>query len=281
MWQQLGWVDADTAAYANTHYASYSYVTPEGLKIVSLNTDFWYTANIFNYYNYTNPDPSGMLAFLISELEASEKIGQRVWIIGHVLSGYDGSDPLPNPTALFYSIVNRFSPYTIAAIFWGHTHEDQLILYYDYLSTSLNTTTGLRNTTAVDYTAPINAAWVGPSIVPITNNNAGWRVYQIDSKTFSVVGHQTYIANISESHFWSAPVWQFEYDARSTYDPTGKWPTDAPLNATFWHNVTTQMLTNQTIVSTYNLLETKVLPTTILELQLNSYSNAFVECADL
>jgi sphingomyelin phosphodiesterase len=175
-----------------------------------------------------------------------------------VLSGYDGSNPLPNPTALFYSIVRRFSPATIAGLFWGHTHEDQLIIYYDYLASSLNTTTGLRNTTAVDYTSPLNVAFIGPSIVPITNNNAGWRIYQVDAKTFNVLGHQTYFANISNSPYWSTPVWEFEYDARTIYDPLHKWGANEPLNATFWHNVTTEMLSNGTLVSIYNFFETKV-----------------------
>ena len=143
-------------------------------------------------------------------------------------------------------------------MFWGHTHEDQLIIYYDYLPGSLNTTTGLRNTTMIDYTTPLNVAFVGPSIVPITNNNAGWRVYQVDAKTFNVLGHQTYVANISNSHTWNTPVWQFEYDARTIYDPQKKWGTNDPLNATFWHNITGQMLNNGSLVSTYNFFETKV-----------------------
>src|SRR5271170_1157716 len=79
LWQSSGWIDQTAATYASTHYGGYSYVTPQGLKIVSLNTDFWYVDNIFNYYNFTNPDNSGMLAYLISELEASEKINQRVF----------------------------------------------------------------------------------------------------------------------------------------------------------------------------------------------------------
>ena len=177
-----------------------------------------------------------------------------------MLSGYDGSNPLPNPTALFYSIVQRFSPATIAGIFWGHTHEDQLIIYYDYLPGSLNSITGLRNTTMVDYNSPLNIAFVGPSIVPITNNNAGWRIYQVDAKTFSVLGHQTYFANISESHYWSTPVWNFEYDARTIYDPLQKWGVNDPLNATFWHGVSGEMLNNGSLVSLYNFLETKVTP---------------------
>jgi hypothetical protein len=40
-----------------------------------------------------------------------------------VLSGWDGSNPLYNPTDLYYQIIDRYSD-TIANIFYGHTHED-------------------------------------------------------------------------------------------------------------------------------------------------------------
>ena len=71
-----------------------------------------------------------MLNFLILELQAAEDAKERVWILGHVLAGWDGSNPLPNPTNLFYQIVDRYSPHVIANIFFGHTHEDQVMIYY-------------------------------------------------------------------------------------------------------------------------------------------------------
>jgi len=94
LWQSFGWINQSTASYASTHYGAYAYTTPQGLKIVSLNTDFWYVGNIFNFYNFTNPDQSGILAFLISELEASEKIGQRVIFLSD-LSFTAGMDHRP------------------------------------------------------------------------------------------------------------------------------------------------------------------------------------------
>jgi hypothetical protein len=181
----------------------------------------------------------------------------KAWIIGHVLSGYDGSNPLPNPTALFYSIVRRFSPATIAGIFFGHTHKDQLMIYYDYLPSSLSAS-GLRNTTDVDYSLPLNVGFIGPSITPYIGNNAGWRMYQVDAKTFSVVNFQTYYANVSEANSWTTPEWRFEYDARKVYDIENKWGDNDPLNATFWNGVTNRMLANVSLVETYNLFETKV-----------------------
>jgi len=255
LWQRDGWITKSEANYASTHYGAYAHTTTQGLRIISINTDFWYIHNVFNYFNFTNPDQSGILKFLISELEACEARDQRAWIIGHVLSGYEGSNSLPNPTALFYSIVRRFSPATIAGIFFGHTHEDQFQIFYDYNSTSLNGT--LRNTNAIDLTKPLTMGFIGPSITPLTGNNAGYQLYKVDSKTFEIMGIQTYFANVSESLTWTAPVWKFEYDARSTYNVNGTWPATSPLNATFWNDVTESMLTNQSLVETYNLLETK------------------------
>lgn len=57
-------------------------------------------ANYFNYINMTNPDVSGMLRFLTNELQAAEDAGDPVWIMGHVLTGWDGTNPLSNPTDL-------------------------------------------------------------------------------------------------------------------------------------------------------------------------------------
>ena len=261
LWQNSSWLTADEASYATTHYAAYAHTHPSGIRIISINTDFWYKANIFNYWNTTNPDTSGTLKFLADALTACEARNQRAWIIGHVLSGYDGNNPLPNPTALFYSIVARFSPSTIAGIFFGHTHKQQFQIFYDYLPNSTYTVNGntFRNTTMVDYTKPLAMAFIGPSIVPLTNLNAGYTLYQVDSSTFEITGMQTYFANMSNSLSWTTPVWEIEYDARKAYGPalSTEWPDSAPLNATFWHTVTENMLRNTSLVEMYSAFETK------------------------
>ena len=87
LWEDDGWIDGAAATQARTHYGGYSTVNSFGLKIISLNTDFWYKSNILNFINTTDPDVSGNLKFLIQELQAAEDASQRVWIIGHVLSG--------------------------------------------------------------------------------------------------------------------------------------------------------------------------------------------------
>lgn len=119
LWSGHSWLNDTEADFARTHYGAYATTTSQGLRIISLNSDFWYKENIFNYWNVTNPDPSGILKWMADELSACEKRGQRAWIIAHVLTGYDGTSAMPNPTALFYSIMRRFSPATIAAVFFG------------------------------------------------------------------------------------------------------------------------------------------------------------------
>lgn len=198
-----------------------------------------------------------MLSFLAAELTVAEAAGVRVWIIQHVLSGYDGTNALPNPTALFYSIVRRFSPATIAGVFFGHTHEDQIQLFYDYSLSSLQNGSQSRNTTAIDYSKPLTVGFIGPSITPLTGNNAGHQIYQVDKKTFDIMGVQTYIANMSESLTLTRPVWQFEYDMRTEYNVNGTWPSSSPLNATFFHDLKYSILQTQTTVEQYNFLKTK------------------------
>lgn len=143
-------------------------------------------------------------------------------------------------------------------------HEDQVQIFYDYAPTSVGkgANSTIRNTTDVDYNAPMMIGFIGPSITPLTGLNAGYQVLQVDSKTFEVMGTQTYFANISESLTWKTPVWQFEYDARTVYNVNGTWPETSPLNATFYNNLANAMLTNQTLVEQYNKFETKSSVTT-------------------
>ncbi|KAL2044092.1 hypothetical protein ABVK25_012485 [Lepraria finkii] len=115
----------------------------------------------------------------------------------------------------------------------------------------------LRNTNAIDENKPLTMGFIGTSIIPLTGNNAGYQLYRVDSRTFEVMGIQTYFANVSESLTWISPFWEFEYDSRFRYNVNSTWPATSPLNVAFWNDVTYSMLSNQSLVETYNLLETK------------------------
>ena len=94
----------------------------------------------------------------------------------------------------------------------------------------------------LNFSAPLQTGYIGPSITPLTGLNSGYRVYTIDADTFSVLNYRTYFANISNSLSWHRPVWEHLYDTRGVYTKYVPWPRSAPLNATFWHKVTEKML---------------------------------------
>jgi hypothetical protein len=100
-----------------------------------------------------------------------------------------------------------------------------------------------------------------PSVTTYTNLNAGFRYYLVDPETFDILDSVNFYANVSNTNEWSKDgdvTWEFEYSARETYDPTGTLlAPNAPLSAAFWHEVTEQIYTNQTMFETYTDLRTK------------------------
>ncbi|KAF9011062.1 Metallo-dependent phosphatase-like protein [Cyathus striatus] len=251
LWQHENWLPDSAVKLAKAHYSAYAVRRMDGLRVISLNTNLWYRANYFNYINMTNPDVSGMLRFLTDELQDAEDSGDRVWIIGHVLSGWDGTNPLKNPTNLFYQIVDRFSPHVIANIFFGHTHEDQMSIFY------------ANNGTVMSAETAQSLAWIGPSLTPLTNLNSGFRVYEIDSATFEILDAHTWRSDVNsfpalDSQIEQGPAYTYEYNTRMTYGSSiNTWGPNDPLNATWWHLVTEAMSNDNSLVATFNTFQGK------------------------
>lgn len=184
---------------------------------------------------------------MISELQRAEDAGERVWIVAHVPSGWDGTNALPNPSNLFYQIIDRYSPHVIANIFFGHTHEDQFTIYY------------ANNGTVRDASTALTTGWIGPSITPLTNLNSGFRLYEVDTGDFNIYEAYTFFSNVSD--FTSidvasvGPTYEFEYSTRETYGEAANWEKDAPLNATFWHKVTEAMEKDINLISLQNTFQ--------------------------
>ncbi|KAF9245896.1 Metallo-dependent phosphatase-like protein [Melanogaster broomeanus] len=249
LWKYEGWLPAASVEFSRAHYAAYMVKRADGLRVISLNTNLLiHRSNYFNYINASEPDTSGMMRFLTDELQDAEDAGDRVWIIGHVISGWDGSNPLLNPTNL--CIVDRFSPHVIANIFWGHTHEDQVSIYYT------------NNGTVMDVETAQTLSWTGPSVTPLTNLNAGFRVYEVDSATFEVLDAHTYKSAVDtfsslDSQIEYGPTFEYEYNTRETYGGNIPWGASDPLNATWWQLVTEQMEVNSTLVDTFNTYQGK------------------------
>ncbi|KAF8553428.1 sphingomyelin phosphodiesterase [Imleria badia] len=221
MWYYEGWLPESSVEYARTHYAAYTVKRPDGLRIISLDTDI---LNYFSYINSTQPDPFGILRFLTDELQDAEDAGDRVWIVGHVLNGWGSSQ--------VYQIVDRYSPHVIANIFFGHTHEDQLSIFY------------ANNVTNMSVETAQTVSWIMSSLTPLTNLNSGFRMYEVDSATFDILDAYT-------------QRYVLEYSTREAYGQNITWGANDPLNATWWHLVTEHMEYDSSLVETFNTYQSK------------------------
>ncbi|KAI1484656.1 sphingomyelin phosphodiesterase [Biscogniauxia mediterranea] len=194
------------------------------LRIISISTNLYYAHNYWLYEEPMEEDPSGQLAWLVSELDAAERAGERVYIVGHMAMG--NRDAFHDWSNYFDQIVNRYSE-TIAAMFFGHSHLDEFeITYADYAQ---RTHTNARVT-----------SYVAPSLTP-TSGHPAFRVYTVDPATYGVLDVTTYVANTSDPSFRapSGPRWTRYYSAREAYGVPEE--EQGELTAAFWHNVTEKL----------------------------------------
>ncbi|TFY73601.1 hypothetical protein EWM64_g10411, partial [Hericium alpestre] len=101
---------------------SYSVQVPDtNLRILSVNTQYWYKQNLWLYDRDEQiADPNGLFAFMVDQFQIAEDASQRVWIIGHIPSGK--ADFAHDQSNYYNQIVQRYNN-TIAAQFFGHIHK--------------------------------------------------------------------------------------------------------------------------------------------------------------
>ncbi|GAA5877305.1 hypothetical protein JCM3774_001632 [Rhodotorula dairenensis] len=236
-WQK--WIGRDAANQVRKHSGCYSRVHPgTDLKIISLNTNYWYKQN-FWLYDSDVPvwDPNGILSWLAEELDLAEKHGQRAWIIGHMPFGK--VDAMRDQSNYANQIFQRYHD-TIAAHFYGHSHVDEFeIAYPDYNNRTAETANGI--------------AYISGALTP-TSGNPVFRVYDIDPDTYEVMDFVPYYANKTDPQFQVDPIWKPYYSARQSYNSylEPPHPAAASLNATFWHRVTEVFERNETVFQLFN-----------------------------
>lgn len=220
-----GWIGSAAAAQVSSNFGSYSVLAADhpGLRVISLNTNFWYRQNFWLYEKTMEHDPSGMLAWLANELEAAEAAGERVWILGHMPLG--SGDAFHDQSYYFDSIIQRFDG-IISGVFYGHTHKDEFeIAYSNYSAQSAATAT--------------MASYIAPALTP-TSGNPTFRVYDVDPVTFGVLDYAVYYANLSSPTYQTdGPTWEVLYSVKEAYGSLLSY-TDAAAELTpaFWHNLT-------------------------------------------
>ncbi|UNI18800.1 Sphingomyelin phosphodiesterase [Purpureocillium takamizusanense] len=220
-------------------FGAYSTRFPGGnLRIISINTNLYYRHNFWLYQDYDDKDPNLQIAWLVKELDAAERAGEHVYIIGHMPMGE--KDALPDPSNYLDQVFKRYSS-TIAAMFFGHTHVDHFeVSYLDYAA---------QNASNAYMTS-----YIAPSLTP-TSGMPSFRVYDVDPDTFAVLDATTYTADMTDPAFQTAgPVWKKYYSAKEAYGKAASPPVTDPaaeLTPSFWHQVTEAFERDQALFDAY------------------------------
>ncbi|KIM91286.1 hypothetical protein PILCRDRAFT_507 [Piloderma croceum F 1598] len=235
---QWRWIGSEAASQVDHLSGSYWKMAPGmNLRIISLNTQYWYKLNLGLYDSDTlQPDPNGILAFLVESLQATEDADQRAWIIGHIAPGH--VDALHDQSNYYNQIIQRYKN-SIAGQFFGHSHQDQFeIAYSDYSNQQAATAIGFAS--------------LSPALTPRSGNPA-FKMYDVDPDTFEVVDIKVYTTNMSDPSFQTTPTWELYYSARDTYGPlVPSLTATESLSPAFWHNLTEVFAKNESAFQIYN-----------------------------
>ncbi|CAB5373212.1 sphingomyelin phosphodiesterase [Rhizophagus irregularis] len=200
----------------------------DNMRIIGLNTNFWYK---FNWWMLMRPksewDPENMLNWLIKELDDAERLGEKVWILGHMIAV--SGDAFPSFNSYFSQIVARYKD-IIVGQFFGHTHWDEFQVIYDYHNGN--------------EPRPVGVGYMAPSVTTFRNVNPAFRVYKIHKKTKKILNHYTYYLDIEEANRKNKPEWKLLYDAKSLYKLQDFEPQS-------WHDLSEKFLTDDDTYQTF------------------------------
>ncbi|KAB8283263.1 Metallo-dependent phosphatase-like protein, partial [Yarrowia lipolytica] len=202
LWKDFGWINETTEAQAEHTYGSFAVTTKRGLRVISIDSNFWYGDNYYNFWNISQPDLSGTFKWLVGELLQCERQGQKAWIMAHVPSQEMAA--VPWTTEVFRQVIRRFSPHVIAANFFGHTHADQFNVFYE------------ENNKWTEDSA-ISVGWITQSVTPIDTYNPAWRYYEVDTKTFEIMNSKNYYSPLNETYEYNINKYKNETLGNFTY----------------------------------------------------------------
>lgn len=174
-----------------------------------------------NFFVWDDPsDPADQLAWLIRELQDSENIRERVYIIMH----HPPKSTMDGYTREFVKIMMRYEG-TIAATFVGHTHSDSSQVYF-----------------SDDGFGPTLVNYVNPSFTSGKSKNPEFKIFTVDGgyngASYLPVHMETYAADISRyTSPDEPPVWSRLYSTRDDY---GMYD----LGARDWYDVLERAMTD-------------------------------------
>ncbi|XP_070163189.1 sphingomyelin phosphodiesterase [Polyergus mexicanus] len=223
LWINFGWLPESTRS--TILKGGYYTLSPKkGFRIIALNSNVCYSYNWWLWYQPKDPDDQ--LQWLADTLLQAEKDGEFVHILAHIPANKECQTTWKRE---YLKIVDRYAR-IIRAQFNGHTHNDELQLFYSS-----------NNSTTIN-----NVAWNGGSATAFSNLNPNYKLYIVDSKNYAVKDIENWMYNLTLANENAAqrPLWYKSYSFKEEYDIP-----DLSYNSL--HNMLSKLAHDEDLLSRY------------------------------
>ena len=172
------------------------------IKVISLNTMFYDTNNLFTKYS-SDTDIRGQWAWLDKMLNDAYLMGEKVWLLLHIPPSNAMEDNIYRNK--FISYLSKYKD-TIAATFSGHIHSDNFKLYFDG---------------AGDLVGDLVEDLVGfgtiPSSIMPDKINPSFRVIEYDRADGALLNYKQYSTDLNNTIKSGALDYKVNYDFHKLY----------------------------------------------------------------
>jgi len=162
--------------------AVYSVATQiEGLRILSINSNYWYVYNFYNILLEGSEYELYVKTFVEESLAEARAAGDKVLILMHHPQGH--SDNIVNHARWYRQVVAEYSDVILFGLS-GHTHYDEVKLYRDPATGNAN-----------------SVVHVAPSLTTMSSSggiNPSMRIFTLDAQTFEVLEIEQYQLDLSK-----------------------------------------------------------------------------------
>ncbi|XP_003402022.1 sphingomyelin phosphodiesterase 1 isoform X1 [Bombus terrestris] len=196
LWIVYGWLPEHTRSTI-LQGGYYTVVPKRGFRIIALNSNVCYSYNWWLWYNPQDPD--NQLHWLATILSEAERNDEFVHVLSHIPS--NSNSCFKTWKREYLRIIDRFS-HIIKAEFNGHTHNDEIAIFYNS-----------------DMKAK-NVAWNGGSITAYSKLNPNYKIYIVNCSNYEVADYQNWMYDLSSANknIHVRPTWYKSYSFKTEYD---------------------------------------------------------------
>ncbi len=189
----------------------YSQLIDKNLRLISLNTLYYDSNNIFE----VNKEADIQWRWFENTLENARISKEKVWIIGHVFPG--NGESKNNYSRNYNNVVTKYKD-IITGQFYGHSHKDEFRL--------------IRNLSTNE---PTSMFYIAPSVTPISIMNPSVRVYYYNRTTYEILDYAQYNADLNNANKIGRLNFTYIYSPKETYKMKD-------LSAKSWYNLLTRFM---------------------------------------